>query len=217
QATPVAPPGRGMRGRARGRLRREGGSGRSPSRQESAPRGSTLAVLGRLAGLLETGLLALGHPRVAGEEAGLLQRRAVLDVRGLQRAGDAEAQRTGLAAGAAAVDPREHVELALQAEQHERLVHDLLVDLVREVLVQGPAVDLPLAGAGDDAHPGDGLLAAAGAGGGAGRDGLAQVALARGLGRLGAVLGRHVLVRVELLDARLGGLVHGSPWGVLAR
>src|SRR4051812_41318417 len=97
-------------------------------------RRSTLAVLRSLTGLLEAGLLALRHPRVAGEEAGLLQRRAVLDVRELQRAGDAEAQRAGLAGGAAAVDAGEHVELALQAQQHERLVHDLLVHLVREVL-----------------------------------------------------------------------------------
>ena len=45
---------------------------------------------------------------------------------------------------------------------HERLVDDLLVQLVREVGVQGATVDGPLAGAGDDAHAGDGLLAAAG-------------------------------------------------------
>ena len=42
---------------------------------------SALAELGRLAGLLQTGLLALDDARVAGEQAGLLQRRAVgLDV-----------------------------------------------------------------------------------------------------------------------------------------
>ena len=36
-----------------------------------------LGVLRRLTGLLQTGLLALLDPRVAGQEAGLLQRRAV--------------------------------------------------------------------------------------------------------------------------------------------
>ncbi len=110
--------GRGWRARARRRSRTDepqfnsrldrltSESGRAAARRD-APHGtagwrhgcdgsyrrSTLAVLRSLTGLLETGLLGLRHPRVAGEEAGLLQRRAVLDVRELQRAGDAEAQR----------------------------------------------------------------------------------------------------------------------------
>src|SRR5579883_1300009 len=147
-----------------------------------------LAVLRSLAGLLETGLLALLHPGVAGEESGLLQNRAVrLDVRLVQRAGDAQAQRAGLAGDAAAVDPGDHVVAAVQLQDVERLVDFLLVHLVREVRVEGPAVDLPLAGAGHDAHAGHGLLAAPGAagcdgggdlaGGGRGRGGLGGVAL----------------------------------------
>ena len=52
----------------------------------------------------------------------------------------------------------------------ERLVDDLLVQLVREVGVERAAVDGPLAGAGDDADAGHGLLATAGGrGGGDGR------------------------------------------------
>ena len=50
---------------------------------------SALAVLRGLAGLLQTGLLALLTRGVAGEEAGLLERRAVVVGVGLvQRAGE---------------------------------------------------------------------------------------------------------------------------------
>ena len=52
-------------------------SPRTPSVPNSRPTAaSALRVLGRLAGLLQAVLLALLGPRVAGEEAGLLQRRA---------------------------------------------------------------------------------------------------------------------------------------------
>ena len=51
-------------------------------------------------------------------------------------------------------------------EGHERLVDQLLVHLVREVVLQGAAVDRPVAGAGHEADPRDGLLAAAGRGAG---------------------------------------------------
>ena len=43
----------------------------------------------------------------------------------------------------------------------QRLPDELLVHLVREVLLQGAAVEHELAGAGHQAHPDDGLLAAA--------------------------------------------------------
>src|SRR4051794_41942006 len=46
-----------------------------PSRRSRSA--SALAVLGSLAGLLQAGLLALRDPRVAGEEAGLLDGRPV--------------------------------------------------------------------------------------------------------------------------------------------
>src|SRR5512144_1912225 len=125
--------------------------------------GSALAVLRRLAGLLEAGLLALDHAGVAGEEPGLLQRRAVrLDVDGVERTRHAEPQGTGLAGDAAPVDAGDHVEAAREVRGHERLVDELLVQLVREVALQGAAVDGPLAGAGDQAHTSHGLLAPAG-------------------------------------------------------
>src|SRR5690606_25105950 len=69
-----------------------------------------LRVLRRLAGLLETGLLALLHAGVAREEAGLLQgRTVVLDVDAVEGAGDAEAQCTGLARVAATGDAGDDV------------------------------------------------------------------------------------------------------------
>src|SRR3954453_7857614 len=108
---------------------------------------SALAVLRRLAGLLETGLLALDDAGVTREQPGLLERGAVgLFVDRVQAASHAEAQGAGLTGDAAAVDAGDHVEAALQLEVRERLVHDLLVQLVREVALQGAAVDGPLAG-----------------------------------------------------------------------
>src|SRR6478736_8397406 len=113
---------------------------------------SALAELRRLARLLETGLLALDDAGVTREQPGLLERRAVgLDVDGVQAAGHAEAQGAGLTGDAATVDAGDDVEAALELEVRERLVHDLLVQLVGEVGVQRPAVDRPLAGARDDA------------------------------------------------------------------
>src|SRR6266508_298804 len=124
---------------------------------------SALGVLRSLAGLLETGLLPLLDPGVAGQQAGLLQRRPVdVDVGRVQRAGDTELQRPGLAGHAAAVDARDHVVRVLEPGGHERLVDELLVHLVREVGVERLAVDRPVAGAGHQADAGDGLLAAAG-------------------------------------------------------
>src|SRR3954468_9296659 len=104
---------------------------RRPMRAARALAGSALAVLGRLAGLLQAGLLALDDAGVAGEQSGLLQRRPVgLHVDGVQGPGHAEAQGTGLAGDAAAVDAGDDVEAALELQGGERLVHDLLVQLV---------------------------------------------------------------------------------------
>src|SRR5689334_13277387 len=97
---------------------------------------SALAELRGLAGLLETSLLALHDAGVAGEQAGLLERRAVgLDVDGVERTGHTEAQGAGLTGDATAVDAGDHVEAALELQLGERLVGDLLVQLVGEVAV----------------------------------------------------------------------------------
>src|SRR5580693_5225835 len=190
------------------------------ARQPRAGRGLPLGVLGRLAGLLQAVLLALLDPRVPGQEAGLLQRRAVLRVQQGQRPGHTEAQRARLPGDAAAGDPGHHVELVLRAQGDERLVDELLVHLVREVHIERPAVDRPLAGAGEDADPGDRLLAAAGAGGVTGHDrapcGGTRRTVLRGFRRVLRRDLRAVLVVSQLgvvLDARSGyasGLSHGS-------
>ena len=90
-------------------------------------------------------------------------------------------------------------------EQRERLVDDLLVDLVREVLLQRAPVDLPLAGAGDDAHAGDGLLATTRCGARSRRAGATDGLAGDGALGLGGVLGELDLVgRVDVL----GGVSH---------
>src|SRR3954451_2010236 len=95
---------------------------------------SALRVLRRLAGLLQTGLLALDDAGVTREQPGLLERGAVgLLVDRVEAPGHTEAQRAGLAGDAAAVDAGDDVEAALELEGAERLVHDLLVQLVGEV------------------------------------------------------------------------------------
>src|SRR4051812_31421534 len=150
---------------------------------------SALAVLRGLAGLLQTGLLALDRTVVAAEEAGLLERAAVVvDVRLVQRTGDTETERTGLTGDTATRDAGDDVVAALELEHLEGLVHFLLVHLVREVVLEGATVDLPLAGARNDPDTGDGVLATAQAGG---RLRLAEV-------------GRHGLRGVLALDGHLG-------------
>ena len=85
----------------------------------------------------------------------------VLAVDLVERTRDREAQRAGLARGAAAGDLGDHVVRADELEHLERVVDELLVQLVREVVRELTAVDRDAAGAGDEAHAGDGLLAAA--------------------------------------------------------
>src|SRR5690606_23420385 len=90
----------------------------------------TLRELRGLAGLLQTGLLALDDAGVAREEAGLLERRAVvLTVDLVERARDREAQRTGLTRGAATGDAGDHVVRADEVEHLERVGDELLVQL----------------------------------------------------------------------------------------
>lgn len=71
---------------------------------------SALAVLGRLAGLLQAVLLALGGAWITGQEAGLLQRGPVLRRYQNQCPGDTQAQRAGLTRRAAAAQVGKDVE-----------------------------------------------------------------------------------------------------------
>src|SRR5688500_15043628 len=123
---------------------------------------SALGVLRRLAGLLQAVLLRLLLACVAGEEAGLLERRALLGVELGKGAGDAEAEGTGLARHAATVDGGVDVVHLVGVGDLEGLGHDHAVHGRREVVLEAAAVDRDGAGAGTDPDPRDGPLAAAG-------------------------------------------------------
>src|SRR3954463_9101200 len=73
-----------------------------------------LAELRRLAGLVETGLLALDLAGIARQEAGPLQRDPEVGVHLDERAGDAVAHRTGLTRRPAAVHADAQVVLAVE-------------------------------------------------------------------------------------------------------
>ncbi|OPZ51714.1 MAG: hypothetical protein BWY91_02614 [bacterium ADurb.BinA028] len=95
------------------------------------------------------------------------------------------------------MNPHEDVVGAVELKDLERLVDELLVDLVGEVGVQRAAVDGPLAGAGNDPDPGDGLLATAGGSTGSRGGRLAGSRADRGVLGLGRVFRELGLVDVE--------------------
>src|SRR3954453_17486751 len=138
---------------------------RTPSVPKSwrakAPR-LALAELRTLARLLEAGLLALLHARVAREEAAALELAVQVGI-GLQKGtADAVTQGTRLRGHAAAVHAGDDVHASLVAHRLERLADVALQRRAREELVERPAVDGVRTGARleDDAR--DGRLALAG-------------------------------------------------------
>src|SRR5262249_9748530 len=74
---------------------------------------SALRVLGRLTGLLEAVLLTLLHPRIASEEACLLEGWAILRLQIDEGPRDGQAERAGLARDATAPEARDHVVLPI--------------------------------------------------------------------------------------------------------
>ena len=132
-------------------------------RREARPAArSALAVLRRLAGLLEAVLLAFLLARIAGEEAGRLEGATVLGVEFDKATSDPEAQRTGLAGGATAMNGGVDVIGLAGLGDGERLEQRLDLHLRREELVDRAAIDGDGAGAVAEAHAGDGTLATAG-------------------------------------------------------
>src|SRR5690606_14288270 len=123
---------------------------------------SALAVLWRLAGLLQAVLLRLLHPRVAGEEARPLERDPQLGVELNERAGDAEPERPGLAGHAAAAQGGVDVVGLGRVGEPQRLGEHHAVRPRREVALEVATVDRDLPGAGAQPDAGDGALAAAG-------------------------------------------------------
>src|SRR5512133_204435 len=124
--------------------------------------GLALAELRTLARLLEAGLLALLHARVAREEAAALELAAQVRVGFQQGAADAVAQRAGLRGDAAAVHARDDVHARLVADGLERLADGALQGRAREEGLEGAAVDDVRAVAGLEDHARDGGLALAG-------------------------------------------------------
>src|SRR3972149_3862634 len=112
----------------------------------SRPR-SALRVLRRLAGSLAAVLLALLHPRVAGEEAGLAKGQAAFRIELEESTGEAVPDRAGLTRDPATLDLDDRVELALGSGDPERQADICLVDRVSEVLDERASVhdDLTLA------------------------------------------------------------------------
>src|SRR5687768_4862434 len=117
---------------------------------------SALGVLRRLAGLLEAVLLALRLPRVAGEEAALLQLGAEFLVQVDQGTRDAVPQGAGLAGDAATGERGDRVVALEGVGDPQRLGDEPAVGRVGEVVLQRPAVQPEGAGARQEPDPGDG-------------------------------------------------------------
>src|SRR5262249_29236922 len=137
--------------RSRPRRRRElvpttsshGSTRRARDTQRAPSRGRCLAlrVLRALAGLVTPVLLALDLARIARDEAGLLERRAVLRVDLQERSGDAVAYRDGLGAHATTAHVDVGPVVARRGGNLERLANDHARRLATEVLVRGAVVD----------------------------------------------------------------------------
>src|SRR5690606_5677721 len=96
-----------------------------------------------------------------GQEAGLLQRRAVLTVMLAERTGDGQAQGPRLSGDTAAAQVGDDVNAFQLVDGGQGLTDQLLVHLAREVVLKLTTVADNLPGSGQDTHPDDGLLATA--------------------------------------------------------
>src|SRR5579875_2143229 len=123
-----------------------------------------LGELRALPGLLEAGLLALLHARVAREEPAALELAAEVRVGLQQRARDPVTEGAGLRGDATAVHPGDDVHPLLVADGLERLADDPLQRGTREELIERLAVDRVAAGARLEDHPRHRGLALAGGG-----------------------------------------------------
>src|ERR687887_792590 len=125
------------------------------------PASLALRKLGRLAGLVEAGLLPLDDPCVSRQEAGSLERLAEIRIGFDQRAGDAVADCSGLPARPAAVDADADVKGALDSGDLQRRERELTVRQPREVLLDLLAVEPGIAVARAQDHARHGRLALA--------------------------------------------------------
>src|SRR5204862_5123224 len=106
-----------------------------------------LAELEPLSRLRTARLLPLHRPRVARQQSEIAELATVHFVDLHQRPRHGEAQRTGLARHAAAVNVGAYVETAERVGCHERLLDRADQRRTREIVAQRPAVHVPLPGA----------------------------------------------------------------------
>src|SRR5579884_1096248 len=175
-----------------------------PNSWRAITRAATALALGELralARLLQAGLLAFLHARVAGEEAAALQLAAQVRVGDDQRPRDAVAQGAGLGGDAAAVHAGDDIHAGLVADRLERLADDPLERLAWEELLERLAVDRVGAGARLEDHAGDRGLALAGGGVAGSRGEVDGRVSDRHLGVIGLLL----LARRGRLGVRFGG------------
>ena len=110
---------------------------------------------------MQSSLLALDHAGVAGQEARLLESGAIgVTVDLVEGSSDAQTQGSGLSGDTTAVDAGDDIETPFEVEDGEGSPHELLVQLVGEVVLQAPPVEGPLTGAGNETDAGNGFLAA---------------------------------------------------------
>src|ERR1700681_2646271 len=134
----------------------------SPANPAGARARLALCVLRSLTGPLQAVLLALLHPWVTSQQAGLLQSGPVVRVVLDERTGDAVRDGAGLAARATADHLDADVELSLRARDAKRRERRHLEDAAPEVRKGFLVVDQDPPLARLDAHSRDCVLAAAG-------------------------------------------------------
>ena len=122
--------------------------------------GLALGVLRRTTCTVQTSLLTLNCTSVAGQEASLLQLGALLWVVLVQSTSDSQTHCAGLAGWATAVQRCLDVELVLALQQDQWVLDQLLVQLVREVVLQRTTVAGDLAGTLNQTNTDDSALAA---------------------------------------------------------
>src|SRR6266542_2079222 len=126
------------------------------------PRKSSLGVLLAPPRLVQADLLSLDLASVAGDQSGLAQKRLERGIELYERASQTVAHGSRLPEFPPARYVDHDVELAQLVGQYERLTHDHLPRLAREILVRRTVVHDEIALAGLDEHARDGTLAPAG-------------------------------------------------------
>lgn len=117
-----------------------------------------LRVLRRATSLMQTSLLTLHRASITSQETGLLQRLTIARAIKIQRTRDSETERARLPGRATTLEIRLNIELTLTIKQRERSLNLLLMQLIREIILQATTIALKLAGTRHEPHPNDRAL-----------------------------------------------------------